>query len=298
MIEINQDSCDGCNQCSTVCPRYVLVTEKQKGKKLTFVHPEREHLCIKCGHCMLICPNDSITISGISREDIMPLEGNIPAEFDLLNLFRHRRSIRRYKKKTISREKLERIAQSVVWAPVPSGNAAIGVIIIDKSETLDQLTRMAFRLYEKVDSALNNPIKKQIFKRKAGTVKAHTLEKFVMPGMKWYRKWYEVGQSNELIRDCPALMLFHAHYLEPSIDESVIIAAWQAILYAQTMGIGSCFNGLITPACNKLPDIKKLIHLPESHEVYACITLGYPKFKFERTIRRNQYEIRFLDQVE
>ena len=113
--------------------------------------------------------------------------------------------------------------------------------------------------------------------------------------MRWYIHWYREGKGNEILRDCPALMLFHSPILEPLGAENFIIAAFHAIMMAQTMCIGTCFNDLIPPACNRVPDLRKLCGLPDDSEVYASITMGYPKYKFKRIPPRELAEVRYLD---
>jgi nitroreductase len=72
------------------------------------------------------------------------------------------------------------------------------------------------------------------------------------------------------------------------------MAAWQAVLMAESLGLGSCVNGLIPPACNKVPELRSLLGLPEGNEVHACLTLGWPKVKYRKTIRRHLAEARYV----
>jgi len=115
-----------------------------------------------------------------------------------------------------------------------------------------------------------------------------------MPGMRWYIRLYRDGKSNEILRNCPTLMLFHSPINEPVNAENSLIAAFHAILMAQVLGIGTCFNDLIPLACNRAPEIKKLLELPDDREAYASITMGYPKYKFSRIPPRKPAEVRYL----
>ena len=137
-------------------------------------------------------------------------------------------------------------------------------------------------MYEKLEKNLNNPITRFIIQKRKGKRTLHTLLSFVMPGMRWYIRWFREGRSNEILRDCPALMLFHSPIYEPVGKENCTVAAFHAILMAQIIGIGTCFNDLIPPACNRVPEIRQLLGLPVDREVYASITMGYPKYKFRR----------------
>jgi nitroreductase len=90
-------------------------------------------------------------------------------------------------------------------------------------------------------------------------------------------------------------MLFHNPINEPVAAENCLIAAYHAILMAETIGIGTCFNDLIPPACNRSPEIRDLLTLPPDREVYASITLGYPKYQFKRVPPRLIKQARYLN---
>ena len=179
-------------------------------------------------------------------------------------------------------------------APTGTSNRATGVIVIDTPEILKTLSERFFALYADLEKAIKNPIARFIIKRRVGKETLNTLQNFVMPGMQWYIKWYRAGQSNEILRDCPVLILFYSSVLEPMASENCLIAAFHTILMAEVLGVGTCFNDLIPPACNRDVEVKKILGLPEHCEVYASITAGYPKYKFKRTIPRRLAEVRYL----
>jgi len=63
---------------------------------------------------------------------------------------------------------------------------------------------------------------------------------------------------------------------------------------AEVLGVGTCFNDLIPPVCNKDAEVKKMLGLPDDCEIYSSITAGYSKYKFQRSIPRQLAEIRYL----
>lgn len=166
--------------------------------------------------------------------------------------------------------------------------------MIDHTERLKVLSEHFFTLYEKLEKAIANPIARVFIKKREGKVKLNTLQTFVMPGMHWYSKWYRKGVSNEILRDCPVLILFYSPIFEPMAEDNCTIGAFHAILMAELLGIGTCFNPLIPPACNYDPEVKELLKLPDKCAVYASLTAGYPKYSFKRTIPRRLAEVRYL----
>ncbi|NQT23895.1 nitroreductase family protein [candidate division KSB1 bacterium] len=294
IVSIDQDACKACGICGQVCPRHIPVTADNNGKKITMISSERIDLCIECGHCTAVCPNQAIQIKCFNEEDFAPLEKLDIDDHQFLLLMKQRRSVRRYKDKPVPRETIDRIIDAVHVAPTGTGRMTTGVIVIDNPKTLATLSELAYGLYEGLEKNLKNPIARFFIRRQVGEKKVRMLQDFVMPGMHWYIRWYREGKSNEILRDCPALMLFHSPIYEPVSAENCLIAAFHAIMMAQVMGIGTCFNDLIPPACNRVPEIRNLLGILDDREVYASITMGYPKYQFKRIPLRKLAEARYL----
>lgn len=300
MIRINQDLCTDCGICGDVCPRHIPVTMKNGDQKTTTIAPERIDLCMKCGHCVALCPHLAIEVESLDNENFVPVESLDIDDDQLLTLLKQRRSIRNYKDKPVPRQIINRIIEAAHRAPTGTARNATGIIVIDNPKTLAKFSELIYELYEWLEKGFAHPIGRKIVQRKvrrhAGEKGLRMLQDFVMPGMHWYIRWYREGRSNEIIRDCPALMLFHNPTSEPMAAGNCIISAFHAILMAHVLGIGTCFNDIIPPACNhpSAPEIRKLLKLPEDREIYASITMGYPKYKFDRIAPRKLAEVRYL----
>ncbi len=294
MISINSKICKTCGICGNVCPRHIPETIEKNGEKVTTVSEERIELCMECGHCEAICPNVAIQVDkmkGQAFDPIVPLNMN---ENQLLSLMKQRRSVRRYKKSPVPREVLNQIIEAARFAPTGTSRGTNGIIVVDNPEILTELSDLFFELYQSLDKALKNPIGRFFVKRNAGLRNMNTLKDFVMPGMRWYIKWYQEGRSNEILRDCPVLMLFHSPIDVPMTAQNSLVAAFHSVFMAELHGVGTCFNDLIPPACNKVPKIKNILGLPEDHEVYASITMGYPKYQFKRVIPRQLADVKYI----
>jgi nitroreductase/NAD-dependent dihydropyrimidine dehydrogenase PreA subunit len=294
MIKIDQHLCIACGICGEICPRRIPETIMKNKKKTTVISPERLNLCMACGHCSAICPNGAIQVEQLPLDNFSPVEKNNIKNEQLLTFLKQRRSVRRYNKKPVPREIINRIVEAAHTAPTGTGSMTTGVIIIDNPEILAKFSRFVYQGYETLVKVLNNPIARFIIKRKKGKMILKTLQDFVMPGMRWYIRWYREGKSNEILRDCPVLLLFHSPVLEPMAPSNCLVAAYNTSLMSQAMDVGTCFNDLIPPMCNRLSEIRRLLKLPADREVYASLIMGYPKFKFKRVIPRRLAEVRYL----
>jgi len=294
MIRIDNATCKSCGLCGKVCPRHLTEVVEENGKKETVVASERADLCMTCGHCVAVCPTGSISVDGLNADAFQPLSPMEISEGQLLTLLRQRRSIRRYKKRPVPRDVLDRIVEAVHASPTGTGSVSNGVIIIDSRDTIESMMKHTYAMYEELDRALKNPIARFFVKRKAGARALRTLDRFVMPGMLWYTRWRKEGRGDEISRDCPALMLFSGPADEPMVEENCTIAAFHAILMAEALGVGTCFNHLIPPACNRVPALRAMLDLNDGTEVHASVTMGYPAVKFLRAVHHRAAEVRYV----
>jgi ferredoxin len=294
VIHINASTCKPCGLCSKVCPRHVTEVVTENGRKRTVVAPERADLCMNCGHCAAVCPTDSITVDGLGAGafgELVPME---ISDGQLLTLMRQRRSVRRYEDRPVPRDVLDRIVEAVHASPTGAGSVSNGVIIVDRRDTIETMMAHAYALYEKLDRMLSSPIPRYFVKRKAGARRVGMLDRFVMPGMRWYIRWRKEGRGDEISRDCPALMLFWGPADEPMVEANCTLAAFHAVLMAEALGVGTCFNHLIPGACNQSPELRAMLSLADDAEVHAGVTMGYPAIKFRRAIPRRAAEVRYL----
>ncbi len=295
IVRINQDLCKACGICGRVCPRHIPVTIEDENKKMTMISHERINLCMQCGHCVAICPNRAIQVESLNEEEFVSVKTLDISENEFLSLLQQRRSVRRYKDKPVPREIINRIVDAAHSSPTGTGRRTTGIIVIDNPEILARFSELIFESYEGLAKNLKNPIARFFIKQKIGEKRLRTLLDFVMPGMQWYIRWYREGISNEILRDCPALLLFHSPIFEPVGSENCLIAAFHAIMMARIMKIGTCFNDLIPPMCNKLLKIRKLLGLSDKRAVHASITMGYSKYEFKRVVPRKLAEVRYLE---
>lgn len=294
MITITSDTCDGCGLCSKICPRRVPVLVEDGDQKRVKIHAEREGLCLDCGQCVALCRSGSIQAEGLDPDGYLPLSPHQISLEQMMSLLRQRRSVRRYKDREIPQQVLDQVVEAAAAAPTISGAGAIGVTVITGEEKLTTFSGFGYAMYGKLSGLLNNPIGRFMVKRRAGARTFGKLNSFLMPAMRWYIRWHEEGKGDEIRRDAPAVMLFHCPVDEPAGDETCLLSAFHAVLAAETLGLGTCINGMIPPVCNKSPEARAFLELPEGHEVFASLTLGYPRYRFKKTIPRKLTGVKFI----
>ncbi len=110
---VDRDKCIGCTLCKQDC----IVSDIEMIDKKAHI---RNLTCIKCGHCIAICPVKAVSCDDeeeYSMEEVIPYEKEdftIDAD-KLMNFMKFRRSVRLFKKDEIEEEKIENPASDMAY---------------------------------------------------------------------------------------------------------------------------------------------------------------------------------------
>ncbi len=124
---IDESLCTKCGTCVEICPGDCM---EQKDKDLLPVLVKEEG-CVSCGHCVAICPSSALKHSDFGKSNIYPFDRKkTPSAEQVLMLLKTRRSQRRFKDKTIEREKIEMIIDGARFAPSSDNSQSTQYIVI------------------------------------------------------------------------------------------------------------------------------------------------------------------------
>ncbi len=62
-----------------------------------------------------------------------------------------------------------------------------------------------------------------------------------------------------------------------------------------THHFGASMVGIVPAAINKVKEVREIFEIPKEHEAVISVILGYPKYRFKRTIKRNVQAIHWVD---
>ena len=244
-------------------------------------------VCFKCGQCMAICPTQSIVVDGLSySQDFfdLPEMHNQPEYFS--NLISTRRAIRNFKEKTVEKELLDEIVKAIAFAPPGFPPLKYDLVVVQNSAIIKQALPYMIQLYDFLVNAMNNPIKRIFIKKEVGELRFRTMKEHLIPLLKMKLPGLKDGTEDTITRNAPAMILFLADKTGEDISEDIHIAATYGILSAHSLGLGASIMDLIPPAINKKIELRKMFGLAENQDVIASIILGYPKYTFQRGIKR------------
>ena len=102
------------------------------------------------------------------------------------------------------------------------------------------------------------------------------------------------GTEDAITRGAKAMILFHANKDSDNYKEDIYIALAYGLLKAHSLGIGATAIDLIPEAVNKVPELRKMFHIPDNNEVVASMILGYPKYQYKRAIKREFKSVKWI----
>ena len=93
--------------------------------------------------------------------------------------------------------------------------------------------------------------------------------------------------DSKICHHAPAVILFHGEVSKTIMAEAdANIWATYTSIYANAMGLGTCFNGFIVKAMGKRSKLNPQFKIPAHHKVYASLLIGYPKVKYRNEASR------------
>lgn len=161
---------------------------------------------------------------------------------EVIKAIKNRRSIRNYLPEQIKDEELETIIEAGIHAPTAHNDQPWHFTIIQKRELIDFISEESKELMKNSEE-------------------------------EWKRNIARNG-SIHLLYNAPTVFVVSGrkYAVSPLVDCSAAIE--NMLLAAESLGIGSCWIGLVKPFFTKKDNLAKL-NIPAGYEPYYAFTLGY-----------------------
>ena len=282
-MSVDQETCSKCGMCATICATKAIDYFKDE---FPTRNSERPEICIQCGQCMAVCPTGSITIAGLVPKDLFNLPEHTLDYPALFNLMSTRRSIRHFKDKPVPRELLEKIINAAAQAPMGFPPHKTHITVVQDRSTIVKMLPLITKLYEDMVGWMKNPLIRFTIKRQTTPETFATINNHLIPLLLKRLPEMKRAGSDEITWGAPALMLFHAERLAESHTIDACIALTYAFLTAHALGLGVTVSGLLPPAITQTAKLRKMLNIPENHEVVCGMMIGYPRYRYQRAIKR------------
>ncbi|MEA4923968.1 MAG: nitroreductase family protein [Syntrophomonadaceae bacterium] len=259
-LTVDQDKCKHDGICAAECPSKVIVFRRDDAFPISAKGAER--YCIKCGHCMAVCPAGAITVSTLNTKNFVPVnQALLPGTEQVEHFLKARRSIRTFKDKTIHHTILEKLLSIAAYAPSGHNKQPVNWLVIEDKN--------------RVKSIAGFVIEWMRYMIESKPELAASLD------MKALCKAWDKG-SDQICRDAPHIIIAHAPCAESSSQSACTIALTYLELAAFSLKLGACWAGFVEAAAEGFPPLLEELALPEGNKVYGAMLLGYPQYVYHK----------------
>ena len=291
-ISINAETCKACALCGEVCPNKIII--KEPPNRISF-REDRLPLCLRCGQCMAVCPTKSILIDGLSYEkDFFEIPETFSLENPFLAMIATRRAIRNFQDKPVPKELLEKIVQAIAFAPPSFPPIKTEIVVVQDTALIRKALPYMIEVYDFLVKAMNNPLMRLFIRQRVGKETFNTIQNHVVPLMKSRLPELRTGVEDTITRCAPAMIIFHANRDEQNYEADIYIALTYGLLAAHGLGLGGAAIDLIPPTIERNRELRKMFLVPEKNRVVASMIVGYPKYKYQRGIKRDLKSVKWI----
>ncbi|WP_136807712.1 nitroreductase family protein [Desulfosediminicola flagellatus] len=266
---VDNEKCIQDNICVDECPAKILSME---GDGPVMVEGGEE-ICIRCGHCVAVCPVEAVGLDFLKPEDCIDIDKSLlPNEEQAHHFLTSRRSIRTYSKKNLPKEIIEKVLAVASCAPTGSNRQPVKWLVFHQREQVEAIAAHVIDWMKYV--VVNHP-------EVAATMNMQKIIDDAANGI------------DRICRDAPHLVFTYSakEFSVAPADCHTAIAYLELLL--PVYGAGSCWAGYVNGASNQWPPLKEYLKLPEDHLVHGAAMIGYPEYEYYRIPPRNQPNIEY-----
>ncbi|MCE5287455.1 MAG: nitroreductase family protein [Pelosinus sp.] len=268
LICVDQEKCIKCGMCINVCPN--ILEMEENGPKAKY--PE---LCIGCGQCVAVCPQAAIDNERAPLSNQISFDQNLHFNSKAATQFlRSRRSIRHYKQASVPHGKLLELINIARFAPTAGNGQGVSCTIIEDKDILKKAVELTYKWMESMVVGSDTVIYRSFAKH----IQMHK----------------EKG-NDTILRDAPHIILATTPKDMPRGRENTIFSLAYLELYAPSLGLGSCWAGLLEMCLfDRYQPLLDLFNIPQDKEITGAVMIGYPLYRYQRMVDRNPIEVDWL----
>lgn len=269
LVIIDEQLCKKDGACVKECPFDLIQFQDENG--YPGMIPGGERGCIACGHCMAVCPHGALRHTLLSPDDCPIIDDAFAVSKEQAWQFlRTRRSIRRFQKRPVEKEKIEELIGAAAYAPSAGNLQLLEWQVFSDQNSIKDLAGLAI-----------DWLRHELAKGPAAS--GPSFLPFVLAG-------WEAGKDT-ILWDAPVLI----HVTAPRktrfgmVDLSLALSYLE--LYAPVLGLGTCWAGLLQHALLSWTPSREFLGITDERPHFYCMMLGYPDSRYYRMPSRKQARI-------
>lgn len=271
---LDENKCRRDGVCVDVCPAKII---KQEEGQLPYISEKSEVSCIACGLCYAFCPHDACFVESLNKEEFIQIDKNLKISNDsAVQFLKSRRSIRKFKNRSIDQEDLTTILDVARYAPSAKNMQPVRWIAIRGFDKMKELAELMYSYFDSVSKSKNTDVGKD----------EKLYAKLISTAYK--------GGNDVFFRGAPDLIIA----VMPKgykWNQDGAIALTYIELAAAGIGAGCCWAGYFTSASNNDDNIKKFIGINDNEIVIGGQMIGYPVYRAKNIPSRKKLDIKYIE---
>ncbi|MFX1279730.1 MAG: nitroreductase family protein [Promethearchaeota archaeon] len=265
VIGIDYDKCDNCQNCYNACTRYFR--RDRERNRIIFSDPN--NLCDSCGRCVARCKADAIIHEVLGElldfEEVKDPSSLVSYE-TIQKFMSAKRSIRGFKKKKVPRTILQKVLDSMKYAPTGANIRTLKCTIISDDDKIKKLSEVIMDAIIESNMPMYNERLKKARERGIDTI----------------------------FYNAPHVMIIHSE--NPRDGMNSTIALTYGMLSAQSLGLGTCWIGVAHGVLSSNKQVRE--EMVGIHgNVWGVIIIGYPKQIYYRVPPRPEIKTIGLEEL-
>ena len=192
------------------------------------------------------------------------------------------------------RDLVERIIQAGRYIPSGGNRHAHEFTVLSDGAMRERLLVEFQGFYRRMRRLMRSKITRSVV---GLTLGPH--ERAFLSDPEYYRRFevlldrLDLGEDPVFYR-APSVVVIHSKAVIPTPKEDCVLAGYNMVLMAQSLGLGTCFVSLAQNALNSSARCKRIIGLDPSDHVYAVVAMGHPAVRFRRPVPKCERRVRWL----
>jgi nitroreductase/NAD-dependent dihydropyrimidine dehydrogenase PreA subunit len=256
IISVDLSQCNHCGLCRKDCPRDLWIIGSHGAEVTT-------QDCIKCGHCVAICPQGAISMSGFEDEPDEIKDDVRPDPETLLTIMKSRRSIRHFTSRDVTPEIIDRIIEAGKYTPTGLNRQGVSYVVL--RENKDEYERIAVSWFRKLRPVVG------IF-------------------MKHFRNIHI--DDHYFFKGAPVVIVIKSENSATAVVDAALAASAMELM-ARAYGLGALYLGFFPRIAGMSRKLKRKLSAISKGKVVTVLVLGYPAVKYHRTVQRERSVIQY-----
>ena len=268
VINVDGEKCKSCGLCIQDC--FVSCLQFGEDKIPEYV-PNGNQMCHLCQHCLIVCSTGALSIGNINQDDLNP--SSFVDDEDMLSMIKSRRSVRRYRKKSVPEDKIGKIREMLSYPPTGGNLDNLHFSIVASKEKMDEIRKVT---YDAISSLNDDSL---LYNMKPIVEASLAAGKDI------------VYQSAPAMIACAVNMNNVAAGCE-TVDPIIALSYFE--LYAQSLGLGTLWDDFATIVASQIPEVYSMLEIPNEYTLSFVLVFGMSAVKYSKVPDKNKHSFKIL----